>query len=130
MRASINGGAAADVESADLPQTDADGRRCGGAPGCGLCGQQCGIQDLASLSTVSRARLATLSERERQVLDGLLDDKSNKVIAHDLGISPRTVEIFRARVMRKTGARGIAELTRMSIAAKVAGTPPSGSAEA
>ncbi|TVR81997.1 MAG: hypothetical protein EA405_07550 [Rhodospirillales bacterium] len=130
MRTSVNGRAVADIESADLPQIDALGRRCGGTPECGHSGHQCSLQDLVALSAVSRALLATLSERERQVLNGLLDDKPNKVIAQDLGISPRTVEIFRARVMRKTGARGIAELTRMSIAATVAGAPLPCSAEA
>ena len=46
-------------------------------------------------------RLAALSNRERQVLDGLVAGKANKVIAFDLGISPRTVEIYRANVMTK-----------------------------
>src|SRR4051812_18384301 len=51
-----------------------------------------------------RARLLALSERERQVLDGLVEGKANKVIAHDLGISPRTIEIYRANVMSKMHA--------------------------
>ena len=60
-------------------------------------------------------RLRSLSERERQVMDGLLAGKSNKVIASDLGISPRTVEIYRANVMAKMQARSLSELVRMAI---------------
>ena len=59
-------------------------------------------------------KLATLSSREREVLDGLVAGKPNKIIAFDLGISPRTVEIYRANVMTKmeagslpTGAHGV-----------------------
>ena len=50
------------------------------------------------------ARLASLSERERQVLDGLIAGHANKTIAHDLGISPRTVEVYRANLMTKMAA--------------------------
>ncbi|MGE0749756.1 MAG: response regulator FixJ [Variibacter sp.] len=60
-------------------------------------------------------RRRSLSERERQVMDGLLAGKSNKVIASDLGISPRTVEIYRANVMAKMQARSLSELVRMAI---------------
>jgi two-component system response regulator FixJ len=60
-------------------------------------------------------RLRSLSERERQVMDGLLAGKSNKVIASDLGISPRTVEIYRANVMAKMQAGSLSELVRMAI---------------
>src|SRR4029450_11344919 len=59
-------------------------------------------------------RLATLSSREREVLEGLVAGKANKVIAFDLGISPRTVEIYRANVMTKTGAGSLARLVRLS----------------
>lgn len=68
------------------------------------------------------ARLAALSERERQVLDGLLAGKANKVIAYDLGISPRTVEIYRANVMSKMGAASLSQLVRMALSVG-AGTP-------
>jgi two-component system response regulator FixJ len=61
-----------------------------------------------------RARLQSLSERERQVLEGLVEGKANKVIAHDLGISPRTVEIYRANVMTKMHAKSLSELVRMA----------------
>jgi two-component system response regulator FixJ len=63
------------------------------------------------------ARLADLSPRERDVLQGLVSGKINKVIAHDLGISPRTVEVYRANLMAKTGARSMSELMRLALAA-------------
>ncbi len=65
------------------------------------------------------ARLASLSQRERQVLDGLVAGNANKTIAYDLGISPRTVEIYRANVMDKMGAASLSELVRMVITAGV-----------
>jgi len=68
------------------------------------------------------ARLATLSERERQVLEGLVAGHPNKTIAYDLGISPRTVEVYRANLMTKMGAHSLSELIRMTIIAKVAPT--------
>ena len=66
------------------------------------------------------ARLASLSERERQVLDGLIAGHPNKTIAYDLGISPRTVEVYRANLMTKMAARSLSELIRMVILADVA----------
>ncbi|MGX5734780.1 response regulator FixJ [Bosea thiooxidans] len=60
-------------------------------------------------------RLQTLSERERQVLDRLVEGKANKVIAHELGISPRTVEIYRANVMTKMRATSLPELVRFAL---------------
>lgn len=60
-----------------------------------------------------RAVLNSLSPREHEVLDGVVEGKLNKIIAHELGISPRTVEVYRANVMSKTGARGLSELIRM-----------------
>lgn len=62
-----------------------------------------------------QSRLRTLSEREREVLDGLVAGKANKVIAHDLGISPRTVEVYRANVMAKMQADSLSELVRMAL---------------
>src|SRR5205085_3641308 len=62
-------------------------------------------------------RLTRLSARERQVLDGLVLGHANKIIAFDLGISPRTVEIYRANVMTKTGANSLPELVRMAMLA-------------
>jgi two-component system response regulator FixJ len=63
-------------------------------------------------------RLATLSVREREVLDGLVAGRANKVIAFDLGISPRTVEVYRANVMTKMGVGSLSELVRMALAAE------------
>jgi two-component system, LuxR family, response regulator FixJ len=62
------------------------------------------------------ARLALLTERERQVLDLIVAGKANKVIAHELSISPRTVEIHRARVMEKMDAGNLADLVRKALA--------------
>ena len=60
-------------------------------------------------------RLESLSQRERQVLDGLVAGSPNKAIAHELGISPRTVEVYRANVMTKMQAGSLSELVRMSL---------------
>jgi two-component system, LuxR family, response regulator FixJ len=65
-----------------------------------------------------RDRLASLSTRERQVLEGLVAGQANKVIAFDLEISPRTVEVYRANVMTKMQARSLSELVRMTILAR------------
>jgi two-component system response regulator FixJ len=62
-----------------------------------------------------KARIQSLSERESQVLQGLVDGKVNKVIAHDLEISPRTVEIYRANVMNKLKAKSLSEVIRMAL---------------
>lgn len=63
------------------------------------------------------ARLADLSPREQDVLRGVIDGKPNKVIAHDLGISPRTVEVYRANLMTKMQAGSLSELVRMALIA-------------
>jgi two-component system response regulator FixJ len=60
-------------------------------------------------------RLESLSQRERQVLDGLVAGSPNKAIAHELGISPRTVEVYRANVMTKMQAGSLSELVRMTL---------------
>lgn len=67
------------------------------------------------------ARLARLTPRERQVFDRLVAGQRNKAIARDLGASPRTVEVHRARVMEKMGARTLSELVRMALGAGVGG---------
>jgi two-component system, LuxR family, response regulator FixJ len=63
------------------------------------------------------AKLATLSVRERQVLDGVVAGKPNKTIARDLDISPRTVEVYRANLMAKMEAGSLSELVRMALLA-------------
>ena len=60
-------------------------------------------------------RLETLSAREKQVLDGRVAGHANKVIAYDLGISPRTVEVYRANVMTKMQVRSLSELVRVTV---------------
>ena len=65
------------------------------------------------------ARLDSLSQRERQVLDGLVAGQANKIIAYDLGISPRTVEVYRANVMGKMEAGSLSDLVRMALLAGV-----------
>ncbi len=62
--------------------------------------------------------LAKLSGRERQVLDGVLAGKQNKVIAHELGLSPRTVEVYRANVMAKMKVNSLPELIRRALSAQ------------
>ena len=66
----------------------------------------------------AREQIDCLTERERQVIDLLVVGKPNKVIAYELDISPRTVEIHRARVMEKMQARSLADLVRLTLAAR------------
>ena len=61
------------------------------------------------------SKLAALSNRERDVLGGLVAGRANKQIAHDLGISPRTVEIYRANLMNKMQAGSLSDLVRMAL---------------
>ena len=70
-------------------------------------------QTLAKTETARR--LATLTGRERQVLDRLVEGKANKVIAHELDISARTVEVYRTGLKRKMGGRTLAELVRLAL---------------
>ena len=63
------------------------------------------------------ARVATLSPRERQVMDGLIAGLSNKLIARDYDISPRTIEVYRANVMTKMQANSVSELVRLAMRA-------------
>ncbi len=67
-------------------------------------------------SRTNLARLATLTRREKQVLTALLEGRLNKVIAYELGISIRTVEFHRAKIMAKMKAKNLAELVRMALA--------------
>lgn len=61
--------------------------------------------------------LEQLSPREKDVLRGVVAGKPNKVVAYELGISPRTVEVYRANVMTKTAAGSLSELVRMALLA-------------
>ncbi|RMF19753.1 MAG: DNA-binding response regulator, partial [Deltaproteobacteria bacterium] len=62
------------------------------------------------------SRVRRLTKRERQVLKGVVDGKQNKVIAAELGLSPKTIESHRSRVMAKMGASSVAELVRLALA--------------
>jgi two-component system, LuxR family, response regulator FixJ len=75
------------------------------------------------VKAAATAKLALLSPRELQVLTGLLAGLPNKSIAYDLEISPRTVEIHRARLMDKMGARSLSELVRLALAAGLQPSP-------
>jgi two-component system response regulator FixJ len=66
-------------------------------------------------------RLATLSSRERDVLEGLVAGQANKQIAYELGISPRTIEIYRANLMTKMQAASLSDLVRMALTAGILG---------
>jgi two-component system response regulator FixJ len=66
-------------------------------------------------------KLNALSKREREVLDGLVAGNANKTIAFDLGISPRTVEIYRANLMTKMAANSLSDLVRMAMTANILG---------
>ncbi len=65
------------------------------------------------------ARIASLSPRERQVMDGLVEGLSNKQIAKEYDISPRTIEVYRANVMTKMQATSLSELVRLAMRAGV-----------
>jgi two-component system response regulator FixJ len=65
----------------------------------------------------ARVRLERLTDREREVLELLVAGDANKIVAHKLGISPRTVEIHRGRLMEKTQSKSLAELVRTALAA-------------
>ncbi|GEO16660.1 response regulator transcription factor [Microvirga aerophila] len=68
-------------------------------------------------TTVAATSVAALSPRERDVLDGLLAGGTNKTIARELEISPRTVEAHRARIMERLGAHSLPELVQIAVAA-------------
>ncbi len=72
-----------------------------------------------ALSANMAARAASLTQRERQVMQGLVTGQSNKAIARDYDISPRTVEVYRANVMTKMQANSLSELVRFAIRAGI-----------
>jgi two-component system response regulator FixJ len=67
-------------------------------------------------------RISTLSAREKDVLAGLIQGRANKQIAFDLGISPRTVEIYRANLMNKMQADSLSDLVRMALLVEMLGS--------
>ncbi len=82
--------------------------------------------DAATNRSNALFQIASLTRRQRQVMDMVLAGQINKIIAADLGISQRTVENHRASIMEKTGARSIPELVRMVLAAPETQTGHSG----
>jgi two-component system response regulator FixJ len=81
-----------------------------------LSENESGAKDHAITADMT-ARVASLTQRERQVMQGLLTGQSNKVIAREYDISPRTVEVYRANVMTKMQAGSLSELVRFAIRA-------------
>jgi two-component system response regulator FixJ len=78
-------------------------------------------QDRSGEMAAAAALIETLSPRERQVLEALVAGQPNKVIAFNLGISVRTVEVHRARMMDRLGVRQFAEAIRLAVLAKLVG---------
>ena len=73
--------------------------------------------DEATIAKAAREKIAELTPREREVLEHLVAGRPNKIIAYELGISPRTVEIHRAHLMNKMEARSLSDLVRMALSA-------------
>jgi two-component system response regulator FixJ len=87
-----------------------------------VCAVRAALKSKARISALTRPRvsptaLVSLTPREHDVLNGVVDGKTNKAIARECGISPRTVEAHRASVMVKSGARSVSELVRMAVLA-------------
>jgi two-component system response regulator FixJ len=80
-----------------------------------------GAREQAAVADAAKARIANLSARERQVLELLVAGQPNKIIAYELDISPRTVEIHRAHVMDKMEAKSLSDLVRAALAAGISG---------
>jgi two-component system response regulator FixJ len=74
-------------------------------------------QSRAAEAKAARELLSLLTPREREILDQLVKGHANKVVAHQLGISPRTVEIHRASIMEKLHARNLSNVVRTALAA-------------
>ena len=74
-------------------------------------------REIADERKIMGERIGSLSTRERQVLNGLVAGQANKVVALELGISPRTVEVYRANLMTKMRASSLSELVRMALIA-------------
>jgi two-component system response regulator FixJ len=83
-------------------------------------GDRAAVRDLATVQATEQ--MALLSPRERQVLEAIAFGRPNKLIAYDLGISVRTVEVHRAHMMDRLGVRAIAEAIRIAVMAALAET--------
>ena len=91
-----------------------------------LASAQATIRERAEQDQAServKALIAAMPPREREVLDGLLAGGTNKTIARDLGLSPRTVEAHRARIMERLGAQSLPELVQIAVAAGLHAKP-------
>jgi two-component system response regulator FixJ len=78
----------------------------------------------AETFAAAAGRVAQLSRREREVLDLLVAGRSNKVVAHELNLSERTVEVHRARMLERLGVRTLPEAVRLAVWAELAGGAP------
>ena len=76
-------------------------------------------RETGAITAAAAAAVGRLTPRERQVLVGLSEGKANKIIAAELGISPRTVETYRADIMQKLATRSLAETVRVALAGGV-----------
>jgi two-component system, LuxR family, response regulator FixJ len=108
--------------AADFLEKPFDDAQLLAAVSSALAASQRRREEEAAMAGIAK-RLASLTPREREVLDKLVAGQPNKTIAYDLGSSPRTVEVHRARVMEKMGVRSLPELVRMTIAAERAASP-------
>ena len=81
--------------------------------------RQTGREEADAEREAIKARIASLSQRESEVMEGLVAGHANKVIAYDLNISARTVEVYRANVMTKMKAGSLSELVRMVTIARL-----------
>ena len=81
--------------------------------------QHAGDEHAAAERRAVQDRIATLSGREREVMEGLVAGQANKAIAYDLEISARTVEVYRANVMMKMQAKTLSDLVRMVTVARL-----------
>jgi two-component system, LuxR family, response regulator FixJ len=79
-----------------------------------------GREELTRMADQARAQLNVLTPREHDVLNGLVEGQSNKVIAYDLGISPRTVEIHRANLMSKLAVNSLSDALKIAFTARMA----------
>lgn len=82
-----------------------------------------GREQAHAMAQLAQARLNALTPREIDVLDGLVDGRTNKVIAYDLGISPRTVEIHRANLMTKLNVHSLSDALRIAFTARMGKLP-------